>query len=250
MIKPSLDDVFMHDVIRITKTVWGNDPANFTFADSKWCWQRYITELLAVDRYIPSGAKILELGCGFGHTTAMIAHYRPDVQIIGTDITPAQTWPEFVKAGCTFRQCDATSIPDTFNELDVIISFGVIEHVNDDKKFLSDAYRCLRHGGYNIMFNVPNKWSFPEFMVSLFGFHTHDKKYFMRDMARLVNQTGFEIMITCREHCLPAQVQRVSKQLGVLFDNNYRALHETDELLCKTPACLVSQDMTIISRKK
>jgi len=56
----------------------------------------------------------------------------------------------------TFQLADATAI--TFKEVfDVVISYDVIEHVEDDRGFVVKAIQALKPGG-QLLLGTPNRW--------------------------------------------------------------------------------------------
>jgi len=61
---------------------------------------------------------------------------------------------------------------------------------------------------------------------------------------------GFDIMYMAREHVIPAQVHRVSRNLGNIFDQNHHEIYKLDIILSKTPLSLFSKDYMLISKKQ
>lgn len=228
-----------------------NDPRRFVFfIESDLNWVRYDDAIKVLAKVIPPSAKVLEVGCGCGHTTAMLAHIRPDLTIIGTDETAAQTWEHFKAYGCSFQCCDATQLPFGDEEFDAVISFGVIEHVGDDVKFLTQIYRCLKYGGYNIIFDLPNKYSFSEFVGRKLKLPCHQKRYAKQVILDLLRNAKFEIVHFKREAFIPAQMNRISPLAGRMMNHMSVFLFYLDRLICKTPFAFVCQNFRIISQKK
>jgi len=242
--------VLLNQIRGITLKQAKEDPSHALHVISNLNWVRYEVQVQLLANLIPRGSKVLELGCGWGHTTAMLATTRQDIKIIGTDVTKAPTWSNLIKFGCEFEQCYATNIPFDSGEFDVILSFGVMEHVDDDQIFLEEIYRCLKSGGYNVLFNLPNEYSFSEFVANIIHIWHHDKKYTKREIMRLFKYTGFEVINIGREHLIPAQVDRVSAKLGKIFNEWYGLLFKIDYLLSFTPLSFFCQDFKIISKKR
>ena len=159
------------------------------------------------------------------------------------------TWKGLSKFGCKFCICDATALPFSSESFDVIVSFGVMEHANSDLAFLKEIHRCLRRGGCNIIFQLPNKYSLSEYMGKKMGLWHHERTYSLHDIKNLINICGFEINHISREHVIPAQVNRIIHSLEDIFDKNHLRIYKLDKLLCKTPLSLISQDYMIVSRK-
>ena len=213
-------------------------------------WFRYVIQIEFLANTITQGSNVLELGCGWGHTTAMLATTRQDLKIIGTDLTEAPPWNNLIKFGCSFKHCNATHLPFESEEFDVIYSFGVMEHVDDDQKFLEEIRRCLKSGGYNIIFNLPNMYSLSENFANFIHIWHHERKYKKKEIINLLEQAGFELLHIEREHLIPAQVDRVSARLAKLFNAWYILLFKIDYLLGLTPLSFFSQDFRILSKKR
>ena len=212
-------------------------------------WLRYITQVEYLETTIPPQSDVLDLGCGLGHTTALLASFREDIKILGADMSEHITWKDLRKFGGKFCICDATALPFSSESFDVIVSFGVMEHANSDVAFLKEIHRCLRSGGYNIIFQLPNKYSLSEYLSKKMGLWHHGRTYSMQDIKNLINICGFEINHLSMEHAIPAQVNRISHTLESIFDKNHQMIYKLDKLLCKTPLSLISQDFMIVSRK-
>ena len=134
------------------------DPENAFHVISNLNWFRFEKQVNKLLKSIPKNAKVLELGCGWGHIAAMISYARPDVKIIATDLKRTETWENF-KQRVDYQVCDATDL-NRFSDgsFDVVYSFGVLEHVSDPKKFLEGSHRVLKTHGKLFIFNLPNKF--------------------------------------------------------------------------------------------
>lgn len=211
-------------------------------------WERYKKQANLLAKILPKGQRVLDLGCGWGQTTAMLAILRPDLEILGIDLDMSPTWAELEKYGCRFRVGDALDLRTGDEEFDSAVSFGVMEHV-DDRKFLKEVYRVLRPGGYNILFNLPSRYSLSELFAGALGVWHHEQRYTKRQVTRLFVYSGFEVLEIEREHVAPAQVGRISGALENFFNQHYLGIGKLDTFLNITPLNFFSQAFTVISRK-
>jgi ubiquinone/menaquinone biosynthesis C-methylase UbiE len=193
---------------------------------------------------------VLDLGCGLGFTTALLAFYCEAIDIVGVDIDKHSTWDELKDFGCDFCICDAASLPFQSESFDVIVSFGAMEHTESEIEFLKEANRSLLRGGYNIVFQLPNKYSLSEYFGRKIGLWHHERTYSSREIRERFKICGFDITYMAREHLIPAQVHRISRSLGNILDKNHREIYKLDVILCKRPFSLFSQDHKVISRKQ
>jgi ubiquinone/menaquinone biosynthesis C-methylase UbiE len=99
----------------------------------------------------------LEIGCGTGEVSKHIAkNYIGSVT--ATDIDPEQI--AIARRGSsnianlTFQEADAIDLPFDDKSFDVVISFGVLHHVDKWQTALTEVKRVLRPGGYFIFAEV------------------------------------------------------------------------------------------------
>ena len=98
--------------------------------------------------------RILDLGCGAGWLSAILGLFGPTV---GVDLSESaiqsaqERYPhvQFLQADLF----DWEFLPDAF---DIVVSQEVIEHVEDQARYLHIAWDALRPGGYLIL-TTPNK---------------------------------------------------------------------------------------------
>jgi SAM-dependent methyltransferase len=225
------------------------DKRNFVFLRSRLSWVRIQKSVEYFSKFIPVGSKVLELGCGCGHTTAMLAAIRHDLTIIGTDIETSSAWDELSGFGCSFRASDAVSLPFDADEFDAVVSFGVLEHVDDPVKFIKEVNRCLKKDGYNIIFNLPNQYAVSEFMARMLGMSHHNKLYSRPEAIKILKDNGFKVCTVKREHFIPAELHRLGNIIGEAANRICPFLFGLDQLLCKTPLVFISQNFRIVSRK-
>lgn len=116
-----------------------------------------------MDELLPRrGGTLLDFGCGTGAQTRWFGE-RHD-RLIGCDVSP-----DFLR-GFTRRMAaaglaekslavryDGRRLPVADAGIDVVVSFEVLEHVEDEPKALEEIVRVLRPGGW-LGLSVPNRW--------------------------------------------------------------------------------------------
>jgi len=97
--------------------------------------------------------QILVDGCGVGTYLSKLS--RDAQRAVGLDIEHARTLDARHKADQVV--CAAGEfVPFPSNTFDLALSHEVLEHVQDDRKAVTEIFRCLRPGGRLILF-VPNR---------------------------------------------------------------------------------------------
>ena len=123
--------------------------------------------------------RILDVGCGLGMYVRQMRRFSADVYGVDVDAEKvaqaSRTLPNIYTA-----PAEALPFPDDY--FDVILLHEVIEHVDDDRQAIREAYRCLRPGGQIVIY-APNR---------LYLFETHGfylgSRYVFR-LLPLVNYT-------------------------------------------------------------
>jgi SAM-dependent methyltransferase len=127
-----------------------------------YVWRRGQDRRLALIRqYVELRAKrILDVGCGLGMYVSQFRQFSDDV--FGVDIDPdkigkASEWLP------NLRVSPAEELPFDDDSFDLILLNEVIEHVDDDRKTIREAFRVLAPGGHIVVY-APNR---------LYPFETH-----------------------------------------------------------------------------
>jgi len=144
--------------------------------------------------------KILDVGCGKGDYTYFFGRRN---KVIGVDL---QNVVKEKYRNFNFQIADATSLPFQDNTFDVVISFDVIEHIENDKKMVAEAYRVLKSGG-KIFFGTPNKTRLSHFLLRLIGKPVkyplnlgesdklgkiiHIREYTAEELRKVMKKSGF-----------------------------------------------------------
>lgn len=173
----------------------GYDPSYFTLLaelESKnfWFQQRNGIILDAISRYFKSAIKYLEIGCGTGFVLRGIQSRFPDWVIVGSELHSEglRYATERVPDGC-FLQMDARKIPFSL-EFDLVGSFDVLEHIDDDTGVMRSVFDALKPGGGFIV-TVPQHmflWSQQDELAH------HVRRYEPGEMERKLRQAGFDIL--------------------------------------------------------
>lgn len=110
--------------------------------------ERYLSPYVElVSRFATPGSLILELGCGNGLSSVMLA--RKGYRVVGTDLSPlflkgASRW---IGPTISYIACDALELPFEDESFDLVCSNELVEHLPDVKAGLEEMIRVVKPGG-------------------------------------------------------------------------------------------------------
>ena len=103
------------------------------------------------DAALPLGARVLEVGCGTGAITRVLATWPPVGETIGVDPSPVLVAKARELAGgltaVVFEEADGRSLPFAGDRFDAVVFHTTLCHVPEPEVMLHEAVRVLRPGG-------------------------------------------------------------------------------------------------------
>ncbi|BAH51936.1 class I SAM-dependent methyltransferase [Rhodococcus opacus] len=117
--------------------------------------------------HLPPNARILDVGSGGALFTKYMADQRPDVHILGLDLSQAQ----IKRAGKRMRSYgdrvrfdvgDATKLDFADQTFDGVISYGSIKHWSSREAGLAECVRVLKPGGPLLITDADRSTSFED----------------------------------------------------------------------------------------
>jgi SAM-dependent methyltransferase len=118
--------------------------------------RRQLRMLAGLLRDKPGTRRIVDIGCGDGAATSLIADWGPDHHVIGIDwstraVGRAREYGfDLISAGV-----DPPGLPIASGTIDVVVMSELIEHLVDTDAALAEAWRVLRPGGA-LLLSTPN----------------------------------------------------------------------------------------------
>ncbi len=144
---------------KLLERLWGEHihlgfyPSRKRNIDFKKAKVQFVHELVkwsGLDK-LPKGSRILDVGCGIGGSSRILAKYY-GFNVIGITISPAQVKRarELTPLGlnCNFQVMDALDLQFENGSFDAIWSVEAGAHMKDKIKFADEMLRTLRPGGY------------------------------------------------------------------------------------------------------
>ena len=145
-------------------------------------------------------ARILDLGCGPGNSTAVLRKYFPAAELIGVDNSPAMI--EQAKQGVKstklyFSVQDMFHLPYADESFDVVIVANALHIVPEPEKALSEIRRVLKDDGVLVAptFTHADNAFFGKvkaFFMKLAGFPLHSK-WTSADYLSFLRENGWTV---------------------------------------------------------
>lgn len=147
---------------------------------------RLIVQIL--DRFFPSAASMLEIGCGTGFVLSGIAEQRPGMRLWGSDVSfqGLELAAHRLQEKARLLQMDAMQIPFA-GEFEVIGAFDVLEHIQDDAAVLAQMRQAVTPGG-GVAITVPQHPWLWSGMDTLSG---HVRRYRAKELRAKLERAGF-----------------------------------------------------------
>jgi ubiquinone/menaquinone biosynthesis C-methylase UbiE len=173
--------------------------------------QQAMRQEFLADLPFPTNALVLDVGCGTGVLTRVLAR-RPGISaVVGVDPAPSLLARARELAvdlpNLTFEQADGRSLPFAEHEFDVVIFDSTLSHVTSPERALTEAFRVLRPEGVLGVFDG-------DYATMTVALTDHDPlqacadfmlansvtdRRVMRRLPSLIRQCGFDL-IGARSH--------------------------------------------------
>lgn len=145
--------------------------------------------------------RVVEIGCGGGGMSEAIKFYRPDLEIVGCDVSSVaigQAKNNFKNV--EFIEGSIYNLPFKNGSFDAVVMFDLLEHLEDPEVGLSEVTRILRRGGVFHSFTpCEGEMSNYDFWFRKFGWHGkeiyagHIQKYRAVDLIKKIESHGFSL---------------------------------------------------------
>jgi SAM-dependent methyltransferase len=154
----------------------------------EWYWWHRAREMIVhrvLRRHAPAAARILDVGCGTGATTASL---RPFGSVLGLDIG-REALIRASERNLPVARSSAVRLPVRPGAFDVVVALDVLEHLDDDLAAAREIRLALAPGGL-LLATVPAYpflWSSHDIALG------HRRRYARRQLLKVLESAGFEV---------------------------------------------------------
>jgi SAM-dependent methyltransferase len=106
---------------------------------------------------LPPDSRVLDVGVGEGYGSRLLAENRR--KVVGVDVDPTTVFHAARQPSSNhafYALSGGCELPFRATTFDAIVSFQVIEHVEDDRRFVAELARVLRPAGVALL-TTPNR---------------------------------------------------------------------------------------------
>ena len=142
--------------------------------------------------FVSEGAKVLDLACGVGYGSYILATTTKCQRVLAIDISKEAieyARQYYSSPKITYCQGDCLSIALEVATFDIVVSFETIEHIQQPGLLLSRFFTVLKPGG-KLILSTPNELAMP-FKRRKYPFHV--RHYTPEEITGLVRGAGFSI---------------------------------------------------------
>lgn len=132
---------------------------------------------------IPSGSKVVDLACGIGYGTRILAETGNSVLGIDRDREAIEYARQYYAHKSAFFSINPLSVP-SFEPAAAVVCFETIEHIEDPLPMLRDMHRCAPL----LIASVPNETVFP-----WNNYEFHYRHYTKDEFEALLNSAGWQV---------------------------------------------------------
>lgn len=158
------------------------------FEEGYWWFvgRRKIIDIILNKEIKNNNLKILDVGCGTGHTTLSLKKFGIT---FGSDMSFSALKHSKIRGLELIVNSNSTQLPFIENSFDIITMLDVLEHTPNDLEVLLELKKILKKDG-RILITVPAyQFLWSEHDVAL----SHYRRYNSKNLRSVLNKSGFKI---------------------------------------------------------
>lgn len=192
-------------------------PKKFESKEEYLLYLRHLFAYYFAKDNILENSAVLEVGCGEGYGTFLLQ--KKFKKIIGLDVDKnivAHASKKYGSENCIFRVYDGLKLPYKDDTFDAVISFQVIEHIQDDINYISEIYRILKRNGIFLLTTPNRTYRLKPGQKPWNRFHI--REYYLHELENILKNKFLDIKvwgIRGDEEVQRIETERVKQGLGI-----------------------------------
>ena len=217
----------------------------------------YIRIANEIANRVPAG-RLLDWGCGLGQMTYLLRRRGFDV----TAFDVQATWTQLPDLPLTrglqvIRSAHPTTLPFADGAFDVVLSCGVLEHVDEFSQpgnevvSLGEIRRVLRAEGQFFIYQLPQRHSWTEAVSRTLELgYSHPRRFTEREIRALLERTGYRVESLQRNNLLPKNLTGLPELIRVLYSRFAKDILRADTAISRIPVLnRVGGVMELVARR-
>lgn len=192
---------------------------------------------------VPPG-RLLDWGCGLGQMSYLLR--RRGFEVVAYDLGETiASLPDLplTREVTVVRGTHPTDLPFATESFEVVLSCGVLEHVDEytgvagnEMKSLREIHRVLRPGGYFPLYQLPQQHTWQEAITRTLGIgYAHPRRFTEREIRGILVATGFHVKRVSRFNMMPKNLTGVPSALRDFYSRLSEPVMAIDRILSAIP---------------
>ena len=184
---------------------------------------------------LAGSGRLLDWGCGYGQMTFLLRQ-------MGTEVVPYDiSIPSNISGISPLSKIDViigpagSSLPFSDDGFDAVLSCGVLEHVPEPEESLAEIARIIKPGGHFLIYMLPNRYSWAEWISRIRGISAHPVLYTPGPTKRMLERRGFRVIKMRKYNFLPKNLTGLPGIFRKIYDSYPGFVCGVDNLLSRIP---------------
>ena len=171
---------------------------------------------------LAEGKKVLDIACGEGYGSNLLAQKAKQVTGVDIDIdTIGRARNKYTAANLSFQQGSTIRIPAADRQFDMVVSFETLEHVEEQEQMISEIKRVLAPAGL-LLISTPDKKNYSDATGYRNPFHI--KELYADEFKRLLHQQFRHVQLLYQQMNFSSVITTEQETPVKLFTGDFQAV--------------------------